>query len=45
LRDGKGRIDYMDKSYYEGEFVNDKKHGYGKYFYQKPDNKYIEYDG
>ena len=30
---GKGRFTYKDGKWYEGEYVNDKKEGYGVYFW------------
>jgi hypothetical protein len=30
---GKGRYEWADGRYYEGEYLNDKKHGFGEYFW------------
>ena len=34
LRDGKGRLEFIDGTVYEGQFENNKMHGYGKIFYK-----------
>ena len=40
FREGYGRIIYDDGEYYEGQFKEDKKDGFGKYVWSKG-NSYI----
>ena len=39
-RTGKGRLDFADGSFYEGDFVDGQQHGYGVYHYASEDRTY-----
>lgn len=42
MRNGRGKFSYQDGGYYEGEWKDNKMHGWGKLFYE---NGKIAYEG